>query len=282
MTDSYDYAAFGEELTHTGTTVNDFRYVGEQWNANVGWYYNRARWMDPSTGRFTSADPYDGCVECAMSQHKYLYANVSPISKRDPTGKFTLLEVLQTIETATNNAAIAIRAFVVGKTCGVESFSMTVSYNGDNNVIMDVNARFKNSGNYDPKRCEYAQEALGKIEHPIGTPFTKDLFQHALSSSEYFEDGSPNGYPYGHRQYYQDIQIDGAWSTYNDVDGTYSSRDILGPMSELGWGSDYLFVVSLRGRIIDNQGKPRSGQKMWKTAENGEPKTVYIALPRSQ
>jgi hypothetical protein len=43
--------------------------------------------MDPSTGRFTSVDPYDGCIECAMSLHRYLYTNMNPVNNADPTGE---------------------------------------------------------------------------------------------------------------------------------------------------------------------------------------------------
>jgi RHS repeat-associated protein len=93
VTDTYYYTSFGEGLAKTGTTENEFRYTGEQWDANIGWYYNRARWMSPSTGRFTSVDPFEGCIECGMSLHKYMYANVSPIINSDPSGEVTLSEL---------------------------------------------------------------------------------------------------------------------------------------------------------------------------------------------
>ena len=45
VTDVYYYTAFGEELAKSGTTENEFRYTGEQWDPNAGFYYLRARWM---------------------------------------------------------------------------------------------------------------------------------------------------------------------------------------------------------------------------------------------
>jgi RHS repeat-associated protein len=93
ITDTYFYNAFGEELAKTGTTENEFRYVGEQWDPNAGFYYLRARWYDQSTGRFASVDPYAGDPQAPVSLHRYLYANVSPVSFRDPSGYTTLVEL---------------------------------------------------------------------------------------------------------------------------------------------------------------------------------------------
>jgi RHS repeat-associated protein len=86
VTDTYDYTAFGEALASTGTTVNDFRYVGEQADPNSGFYYLRARWMDPKMGLFASVDPLKGQIGIPISQHRYLYARQSPVSFTDPTG----------------------------------------------------------------------------------------------------------------------------------------------------------------------------------------------------
>ncbi len=93
VTDTYLYDAFGNLLFRTGTTENDFLYTGEQFDANTGFYYLRARYMNPSTGTFTSMDPYAGTIFDPVSLHKYLYANANPVMNRDPSGEFTLLEM---------------------------------------------------------------------------------------------------------------------------------------------------------------------------------------------
>ena len=49
--------------------------------------------MDPMTGRFVSEDPYLGGTESPVSQHRYLYANQSPLGYADPTGRFSLAEM---------------------------------------------------------------------------------------------------------------------------------------------------------------------------------------------
>lgn len=90
VTDEYWYTAFGEELAKAGTTENEFRYVGEQWDPNAGFVYLRARWMDPGRGRFVSVDPFAGDPMGPVSLHRYLYANGSPETFSDPTGKFSV------------------------------------------------------------------------------------------------------------------------------------------------------------------------------------------------
>ncbi|HMA64230.1 MAG TPA: RHS repeat-associated core domain-containing protein, partial [Chitinispirillaceae bacterium] len=91
ITDTYFYNAFGEELAKTGTTENEFRYVGEQWDPNAGFYYLRARWYDQSTGRFASVDPFGGKVRNPLTFHKYLYCASSPIMFLDPSGRSFLV-----------------------------------------------------------------------------------------------------------------------------------------------------------------------------------------------
>ena len=95
VTDTYLYDAFGNLLSKTGTTANDFLYTGEQYDANTGFYYLRARYMNPSTGTFTSPDAYAGTIFDPVSLHKYLYANANPVMNRDPSGysTFTLTEM---------------------------------------------------------------------------------------------------------------------------------------------------------------------------------------------
>ena len=54
VTDRYAYDAFGAMRSQSGTTANDWRFTGQQqdYNANRGLYDLRARFYDPSLGRF--------------------------------------------------------------------------------------------------------------------------------------------------------------------------------------------------------------------------------------
>ena len=51
----------------------------QQFDPIAGFYYLRARYMDPSIGRFTSMDAYGGNIYDPVSLHKYIYANANPI-----------------------------------------------------------------------------------------------------------------------------------------------------------------------------------------------------------
>jgi RHS repeat-associated protein len=86
VTDRYDYDAFGLLIHQTGTTPNVYLYAGEQFDSALGFYYNRARYMNASTGRFFTMDSFEGRSGDPFSLHKYLYAKANPINRIDPSG----------------------------------------------------------------------------------------------------------------------------------------------------------------------------------------------------
>ncbi|MEN2774877.1 discoidin domain-containing protein [Acetivibrio clariflavus] len=98
VTDTYVYDAFGNILNRTGTTVNSYMFAGEQYDANSGFYYLRARYMNPALGNFITMDPYSGSIYDPTSLHKYLYANASPVNFTDPTGYFSIPELLASFQ----------------------------------------------------------------------------------------------------------------------------------------------------------------------------------------
>jgi RHS repeat-associated protein len=86
ITDTYDYDAFGNLISSTGSTPNNYLFAGEQYDPVLGLYYNRARYLNTTTGRFWTMDSYEGDDESPLSLHKYLYANASPTYFADPSG----------------------------------------------------------------------------------------------------------------------------------------------------------------------------------------------------
>jgi len=92
VTDSYTYDAFGNLLDSTaddGTpTVNNYRYTGEQYDPNLGFYYLRARYYDQAVGRFTTRDTFAGNTFEPTSLHRYAYVANDPTNRLDPTGRF--------------------------------------------------------------------------------------------------------------------------------------------------------------------------------------------------
>jgi len=63
ITDTYEYDAFGNKWTVSGTTPNNYLYRSEQFDPDLGLYYLSARYYNPNIGRFISEDPagYAGC-----------------------------------------------------------------------------------------------------------------------------------------------------------------------------------------------------------------------------
>jgi len=86
ITDTYDYDAFGNLISSTGTTQNNYLFAGEQFDPALGVYYNRARFYDPKNGRFLNADSSEGTQDDPVSLHRYLYARNNPVSLIDPSG----------------------------------------------------------------------------------------------------------------------------------------------------------------------------------------------------
>jgi len=86
VTDRYSFTAFGELLEHTGEDAQAYLFAGEQLDPNSGFYSNRARWMDPETGRFTSMDRWPVDVADPASLHRYLYVHSDPVNGVDPSG----------------------------------------------------------------------------------------------------------------------------------------------------------------------------------------------------
>ena len=113
-TDTYTYDAFGVLLERTGTTDNAYLYAGEQYDANLGFYYLRARYLNPSTGRFLTADTYPGSPFEPASLHKYLYVGGDPINHIDPTGLFEF--------------SIAGFSITIGTTAVLQSLGLTAFF----------------------------------------------------------------------------------------------------------------------------------------------------------
>ena len=111
LTDSYIFDSFGNLTESTGTTQNGYGFQGEEQD-ETGLVYLRARYMDPETGRFLSMDTYGGNLSNPISQNRYLFANSNPVKYSDPSGHFTLGEMMEsmaimTVLSASANAIIA-------------------------------------------------------------------------------------------------------------------------------------------------------------------------------
>jgi RHS repeat-associated protein len=111
-TQTFSYDAYG--LLATGSAAaTAYLYAGEQWDADVGAYYLRARWYLPEWGRFLSRDPYEGAPDDPVSQNRFLYASANPINNIDPSGHMTLTEVNVTMGQIANFSRMSLRVINV-------------------------------------------------------------------------------------------------------------------------------------------------------------------------
>lgn len=83
---SYDYDAFGNEKNPDPNDTNVFRYCGEYFDKETGTIYLRARYYDPTIGRFITEDSVWGNSNDPLSLNLYTYCYNDPVNLFDPDG----------------------------------------------------------------------------------------------------------------------------------------------------------------------------------------------------
>ncbi|WP_252863357.1 RHS repeat-associated core domain-containing protein [Paenibacillus riograndensis] len=83
---NYTYDEWGNITSQVEGTSNSFKYSGEVYDAETGLYYLRARYYDPSMGRFLNEDTYEGQIDNPLTQNLYTYVINNPLIYTDPTG----------------------------------------------------------------------------------------------------------------------------------------------------------------------------------------------------
>ncbi len=86
VVNSYDYDVWGNFIEKNEMIDNPFTYFGQTYDETTGLYYLRARYYDPSTGRFTQQDfAEDG-------YNWYVYGNQNPVMFVDYTGEIAVAD----------------------------------------------------------------------------------------------------------------------------------------------------------------------------------------------
>ena len=104
----YDYDVWGNFLTKDETIENHFTYFGQTYDETTGLYYLRARYYDPTTGRFTQQDPAED------GYNWYVYGNQNPIVYADYTGESVTLVICGVVFTAKEIALIGGSIMAIG------------------------------------------------------------------------------------------------------------------------------------------------------------------------
>jgi RHS repeat-associated protein len=133
---TYTYDSFGFMTASTGSATNWFRYSARQFDSDTALYYNRARYYDPTTGRFLSEDPigFKGGINF------YAYVRGNPVGRTDPLGLCdqkpscnTFLPNGQTIGQVVRNAVATIHlvaSYDLSGLAELNAFYATVKSNG--------------------------------------------------------------------------------------------------------------------------------------------------------
>jgi RHS repeat-associated protein len=82
----YEYDPFGRPRTWSASVANSFTFTGREFDAGTGLYYYRARYYDPSLGRFLSPDPIPPRLSDPLELNPYLYVGNNPLRFADPLG----------------------------------------------------------------------------------------------------------------------------------------------------------------------------------------------------
>lgn len=99
VVEKYTYSAYGKnvgirdgsgaDITSNPLLSFSYGFAGREWDRETELYYNRARYYDPSVGRFLQQDPYAGAIEDPITTvNRKVYAGGNPQNLTDANGKF--------------------------------------------------------------------------------------------------------------------------------------------------------------------------------------------------
>lgn len=86
VTKTYEYDSFGNEVDLDSKDDNPFRYCGEYYDKETEEVYLRARYYQPTVGRFLTRDTYTGESGDPLSLHLYTYCGNDGMNKCDVDG----------------------------------------------------------------------------------------------------------------------------------------------------------------------------------------------------
>jgi RHS repeat-associated protein len=84
ITLSRQYDTYGN--LQTGATTAGYAFTGREWDPETNLYYYRARYYDPTAGRFLSEDPLPLTERRFRETNAYVYVANNPVNFTDPDG----------------------------------------------------------------------------------------------------------------------------------------------------------------------------------------------------
>jgi len=108
---AYAYDTYGRTIRHAGPASTALQFDGQYTDAESGFQYLRARYYDPASGTFLTADPF-----AAVTGMPYAFAFNTPVNLTDPNG---LCAIICTAVIG------AVAGAVVGTVEGVGTYALT-------------------------------------------------------------------------------------------------------------------------------------------------------------
>jgi len=72
--------------SHVGTASGEYLFAGQEYDSTLGYLYLRARYYDPTLGRFISKDPLVKSAPGSQGYNRYAYVTNDPTNAVDPSG----------------------------------------------------------------------------------------------------------------------------------------------------------------------------------------------------
>jgi RHS repeat-associated protein len=82
LAQTYTLDSFGNQTASSGSLTNSFRYTGRELDTETNLYFYRARYYDPTAGRFISEDP----LGVRVGINRFQYVANAPTNFVDPSG----------------------------------------------------------------------------------------------------------------------------------------------------------------------------------------------------
>ena len=121
VTKTYEYDSFGNEVKPEKKDENPYRYCGEYYDKETEEVYLRARYYQPSVGRFITRDTYTGESNEPLSLHLYTYCANDGVNMVDPSGHNRVIPGMPTIDLKKYKKNIGYRRYIPytnKKVCG--------------------------------------------------------------------------------------------------------------------------------------------------------------------
>ena len=83
---AFTYDGYGNLVASNASPQTVYLYSGERFDSNLRQYDLRARYYNPTVGRFGVQDQVDGTPDDPLNLHKYAYCQNNPVNMRDPSG----------------------------------------------------------------------------------------------------------------------------------------------------------------------------------------------------